>query len=171
MLFSGLPKQKIRKSSKWNIISSSQRLNNASWRVLNERIPTRANLDSRGTDLHSVLCPICDDANENEAHIFTQCKVAVHCWLEIFRWWDLDSRRFSCILDMITLADHLNMEATYTPFFDVVVQTTIWTIWCFGNECVLPFKKKEEMSVHVFKSKWPRKELILKVFYAYLRSS
>ncbi|XP_071695695.1 uncharacterized protein [Rutidosis leptorrhynchoides] len=33
------------------------------WRVLLRRLPVRTELDKRGIDLHSVLCPACDDVD------------------------------------------------------------------------------------------------------------
>ncbi|GKB32197.1 RNA-directed DNA polymerase, eukaryota, reverse transcriptase zinc-binding domain protein [Tanacetum coccineum] len=64
-----------------SIFSSSNKIlplkiNIFTWRTLNGRLPTRLNLDSRGIDLHSIRCPLCDDAIESEEHLFVYCKIA-----------------------------------------------------------------------------------------------
>ena len=45
---------------RWNK-SVPFKINIHSWRLSNNRLPTRFNLDARGIDLHSVRCPICDE--------------------------------------------------------------------------------------------------------------
>ena len=63
-------------TTRWNRLIPIK-INISSWRVLNERLPTRYNLDMRGIDLHTVRCPICDYGIETEFHLFGQCKVAI----------------------------------------------------------------------------------------------
>ncbi|GJU73340.1 RNA-directed DNA polymerase, eukaryota, reverse transcriptase zinc-binding domain protein [Tanacetum coccineum] len=48
----------------------------------NSNGPTRLNLDKRGIDLDSVLCPICNDNSESEDHIFVECCIAKSTWFE-----------------------------------------------------------------------------------------
>ncbi|GJU78445.1 RNA-directed DNA polymerase, eukaryota, reverse transcriptase zinc-binding domain protein [Tanacetum coccineum] len=40
------------------------------WRMALDRLPTRVNLDARGLDIPSVLCPICEECSESTAHFF-----------------------------------------------------------------------------------------------------
>ena len=54
--------------SRWNKLIPIK-VNIASWRFENRRVPTRVNLDHRGIDLDSVRCPICDEDLETEEHI------------------------------------------------------------------------------------------------------
>nr|GEV32733.1 RNA-directed DNA polymerase, eukaryota, reverse transcriptase zinc-binding domain protein [Tanacetum cinerariifolium] len=107
-------------ATRWNRFIPIK-INISTWRVLNERLPTRYNLDMRGIDLHTVRCPICDDGIETEFHLFGQCKVAIDTWIDIFKWWNLNNRPLSYISDMVNLADHSNLSAHYTPLLDVVV--------------------------------------------------
>ncbi|GKE91885.1 RNA-directed DNA polymerase, eukaryota, reverse transcriptase zinc-binding domain protein [Tanacetum coccineum] len=102
-------------ATRWNRFIPVK-INISTWRVLNERLPTRYNLDMRGIDLHTVRCPICDDGIE-KFHLFGQCKVAIDTWIDIFKWWNLSDRHFSCITDVVNLADHSNSSALYTYLF------------------------------------------------------
>ena len=138
-------------ATRWNRLIPIK-INISSWRVLNERLPTRYNLDMRGIDLHTVRCPICDDGIETEFHLFGQCKVAIETWNGIFKWWNLTDRHFSCTADVVNLADHSNMSAQYSPILDAVVQTTIWVLWRFRNESTFGSKRqKKELIVNDIK--------------------
>ncbi|GKD04387.1 putative RNA-directed DNA polymerase, eukaryota, reverse transcriptase zinc-binding domain protein [Tanacetum coccineum] len=55
--------------TRWNKILPLK-INIFSWRTSNTRLPTRVNLDIRGVDLHTIRCPICEDALESEEHLF-----------------------------------------------------------------------------------------------------
>ncbi|GJU73336.1 RNA-directed DNA polymerase, eukaryota, reverse transcriptase zinc-binding domain protein [Tanacetum coccineum] len=66
---------------RWNNILPSK-VNISSWRIFHRRLPTRLNLDKRGIDLDSVLCPICNDNPELEDHIFVECCIAKSTWFE-----------------------------------------------------------------------------------------
>ncbi|PWA71425.1 hypothetical protein CTI12_AA280940 [Artemisia annua] len=47
-----------------------------SWRLINDRLPTRFNLDIRGIELDSIRCPVCDNAIETAQHLFMECSVS-----------------------------------------------------------------------------------------------
>ncbi|XP_071718111.1 uncharacterized protein [Rutidosis leptorrhynchoides] len=44
----------------------------------------REELDKRGLDLHSVLCPLCNDVVESEEHSLILCKYAMEVWNRVF---------------------------------------------------------------------------------------
>nr|GFC62721.1 reverse transcriptase domain, reverse transcriptase zinc-binding domain protein [Tanacetum cinerariifolium] len=55
---------------RWNN-SIPIKINIHSWRLSNNRLPTRINLDAQGIDLHSVRCPICDEDMETPStHVY-----------------------------------------------------------------------------------------------------
>nr|GEX23420.1 RNA-directed DNA polymerase, eukaryota, reverse transcriptase zinc-binding domain protein [Tanacetum cinerariifolium]GEX43349.1 RNA-directed DNA polymerase, eukaryota, reverse transcriptase zinc-binding domain protein [Tanacetum cinerariifolium] len=43
------------------------------WRPSLDKLPTRLNLDARGIDVPTVLCPICGEHLENVSHLFFSC--------------------------------------------------------------------------------------------------
>lgn len=132
---------------RWNKILPIK-INISSWRILHRRLPTRSNLDRRGIDLNSILCPICDDYIETEEHLFTSCGIAKDIWSKVLSWWNIHNISISSLTDAINLADNVPLAANLRGPFDVVVQTTLWCIWRFRNE----------MS---FSQKRPSMELIL----------
>ncbi|GKB77668.1 RNA-directed DNA polymerase, eukaryota, reverse transcriptase zinc-binding domain protein, partial [Tanacetum coccineum] len=47
------------------------------WRALRGRLPVRVELDRRGIDLDSVLCPSCNNLVETCAHCLITCDLAM----------------------------------------------------------------------------------------------
>ncbi|XP_071714730.1 uncharacterized protein [Rutidosis leptorrhynchoides] len=58
------------------------------WRALLRRLPVRSELDKRGIDLHSLLCPICDDVVESVDHSLIFCRQSLEIWGRVFKWWN-----------------------------------------------------------------------------------
>ncbi|XP_071708232.1 uncharacterized protein [Rutidosis leptorrhynchoides] len=57
------------------------------WRLLRQRLPVRVELDKRGIDLNSLLCPLCDDDIESITHTIFFCKYAMGVWERVYKWW------------------------------------------------------------------------------------
>jgi len=56
------------------------------WRVLLDRIPTRANLIRRGVLVNSPLCALCNTLEESSQHLFLECVFAQRVWSMCYRW-------------------------------------------------------------------------------------
>ncbi|GJY22106.1 RNA-directed DNA polymerase, eukaryota [Tanacetum coccineum] len=54
------------------------------------RIPSRVNLDRKGIDIGSILCPNCLEDIETVNHIFFNCGMAQDLWALLAKWWELD---------------------------------------------------------------------------------
>ncbi|GJR37723.1 RNA-directed DNA polymerase, eukaryota, reverse transcriptase zinc-binding domain protein [Tanacetum coccineum] len=117
------------------------KININTWRVSNGRLPTRSNLDLRGIDLHLVRCPMCDNDIETEEHVFVSCPIAVNTWKQVLKWWRVNYVSMQNLLEVINLADHAPIEGKHLHFFDLVVQTTIWSIWRYRNNTVFSLKR------------------------------
>ena len=117
------------------------KVNISSWRILNERLPTRSNLDQRGIDLHSTRCPVCDNDIETEVHLFIFCEVALDTWSKVLTWWKIQNITITSLLDALTLADRVNLPSHNVSLFDAVVQSTFWFLWKFRNDMVFSLKR------------------------------
>jgi hypothetical protein len=62
-----------------------------SWQTLLSRIPTKANLASRGVVLEDdlLLCAFCGGGVETENHLFLLCPFAWSIWVEVYRWFEV----------------------------------------------------------------------------------
>ncbi|GJV57528.1 RNA-directed DNA polymerase, eukaryota, reverse transcriptase zinc-binding domain protein [Tanacetum coccineum] len=54
------------------------------------RIPVRVELDKRGIDLDSILCPCCDSVVETCEHSLVLCNFAMSVWEMFCRWWKVE---------------------------------------------------------------------------------
>nr|GEZ64002.1 RNA-directed DNA polymerase, eukaryota [Tanacetum cinerariifolium] len=67
------------------------------WRMLLDRLSNRLNLSSRGLDIDSISCMICNGHVESNDHIFFTCDTAVAIWNLVRSWIDLPLPSFlSC---------------------------------------------------------------------------
>ncbi|GKV21933.1 hypothetical protein SLEP1_g31856 [Rubroshorea leprosula] len=64
------------------------------WRVVLDKIPTKKNLLKRGIDSvrDDVKCRLCEEEDEDSAHLFLRCKVAKWIWKECAKWWGISIR-------------------------------------------------------------------------------
>ncbi|GKE07248.1 RNA-directed DNA polymerase, eukaryota, reverse transcriptase zinc-binding domain protein, partial [Tanacetum coccineum] len=112
------------------------KINIFSWRLAINRLPTRYNLDIRGIDLDSTLCPVCNEAVETNQHLFLDCDIAQHLWKLIIKWWGLKDYPKD-ILGIVTWADSVSLPTKVKLIFDAVVLITNWSIWCYRNRRIL----------------------------------
>ncbi|GAU47271.1 hypothetical protein TSUD_280940 [Trifolium subterraneum] len=102
------------------------------WRLLRGCLPTRFNLHRRGVQCQTI-CALCNNATEDELHLFTDCANAILCWKEVNLWQSLEhqflqSGSFSSIIFSIISS----MEETKQSLFAAV----LWSIWRARNECI-----------------------------------
>lgn len=67
------------RSTPWNKYVPSK-VNILRWKAVKGRLPTSENLNKRGVDLHSLLCPVCDNIVETEDHMLVDCWLAKETW-------------------------------------------------------------------------------------------
>ncbi|GKE09180.1 RNA-directed DNA polymerase, eukaryota, reverse transcriptase zinc-binding domain protein, partial [Tanacetum coccineum] len=93
------------------------------WRDLRGRLPVRVDLDKRGIDLDSVLCPSCNNSVETCAHSLITCDLAMSVWDKIFNWW-----KVRCV-NAFTIDEFFSSNASVNvpKYFSRVWQAVIWT--------------------------------------------
>jgi len=57
-----------------------------SWRLLENRIPTRANLRRRQVEMPSYSCPLCESEEETASHVLFNCTKTRNLWWEAMSW-------------------------------------------------------------------------------------
>nr|GFA21830.1 RNA-directed DNA polymerase, eukaryota, reverse transcriptase zinc-binding domain protein [Tanacetum cinerariifolium] len=60
------------------------------FRLKLNRLPSRVNLDRKGIDIGSILCPNCLEDIKTVNHIFFNCGMAQDLWALLAKWWELD---------------------------------------------------------------------------------
>lgn len=95
---------------RWNKLLPIK-ININSWRILKERLPTRANL-------------------ETELHLFTKCSVALEVWKAIASWWKLRDLKFNNLLCNFSISESFSASnRKCQKFLDAVAHTALWVLW------------------------------------------
>nr|GEV36660.1 putative RNA-directed DNA polymerase, eukaryota, reverse transcriptase zinc-binding domain protein [Tanacetum cinerariifolium] len=66
------------------------KLNITAWRICLDKLSTRLNLSSRGLDIPTILCPLCNESVESTSHVLLFCHLACQLMAKVCRWWKLD---------------------------------------------------------------------------------
>ncbi|GKA84891.1 RNA-directed DNA polymerase, eukaryota, reverse transcriptase zinc-binding domain protein [Tanacetum coccineum] len=86
----------------WNKLVT-KKVNIFVWRALKKRLPIREELDKRGNDLDTVLCPCCGSGVESCEHSLVLCNMAMEFWEKIHSWWKLRGVSAFFIRDFFSL--------------------------------------------------------------------
>ncbi|GJV82850.1 hypothetical protein Tco_1522748 [Tanacetum coccineum] len=111
-------------------------------------LPVRVELDRKGIDLHSLLCPWCDDACESVDHAIVLCNEVMKVWSMVFGWWKLGNVNAFTAYDMLSHNGDGVVSSRNSVLWQAVVWTTGYFIWRNRNYRV--FGKKVESHVKLF---------------------
>ena len=140
--------------TRWNPLVP-KKVNILVWRADKDSLATRCNLDKRCIDLHSILCPMCEDDVETLDHLMGRCSWSRNIWNLIFKWCGFS---LSGDLDYKSVCNFVNQLSTekkrmFSPFhlqcFEAIIFTSIWHIWRSRNAKV--FRLKESNGCDIFK--------------------
>ncbi|GKA71395.1 RNA-directed DNA polymerase, eukaryota, partial [Tanacetum coccineum] len=100
------------------------------------KLPSRVNLDRKGIDMDSVLCPICCSDVETVNHVFFTCEMANGLWSLLARWWEVDIPICSNFMDWCSWIDSSHLSAKAKCVLDGVGGSILWAIWRFRNQVI-----------------------------------
>ncbi|GKV35275.1 hypothetical protein SLEP1_g43574 [Rubroshorea leprosula] len=114
-----------------------------SWQLLQDKIPTKANLFKRGIiqNMEECKCEFCGYQMEETSHIFTHCKVAYDLWNACFRWWGIRTaldREGSKVFQQHSSGLKV---AEIREGWRCIWLVVVWTVWLARNDSI--FKGKE----------------------------
>ncbi|GKC30595.1 RNA-directed DNA polymerase, eukaryota, reverse transcriptase zinc-binding domain protein [Tanacetum coccineum] len=110
------------------------------WRALKGRLPVREELDKRGIDLDSVLCPSCTNAVESCAHSLVTCDLAMSVWDKIFSWWKTVCVNAFSVSEIFSSFGNGDVPSNIVRVWQAVIWTSGYFIWkerntrVFGNK-------------------------------------
>ncbi|GJT96325.1 putative ribonuclease H protein [Tanacetum coccineum] len=81
------------------------------WRALKGRLPVREELDKRGIDLDTVLCPSCGDMVESCSHSLVMCNFAMSVWEKIYSWWKIGNVNAFSIEEFFSFNGNANVPS------------------------------------------------------------
>ncbi|GKD45562.1 reverse transcriptase domain, reverse transcriptase zinc-binding domain protein [Tanacetum coccineum] len=106
----------------------------------NSRLPVREELDNRGIDLDSLLCPSCGDVVESCSYCLVMCNFARSVWEKIFGWWKIGNVNAFSIEEFFSLNGNANVPSLLSKMWQAVIWTFGYFIW-------------KERNMRVFKGK------------------
>nr|GFA46989.1 RNA-directed DNA polymerase, eukaryota [Tanacetum cinerariifolium]GFA47533.1 RNA-directed DNA polymerase, eukaryota [Tanacetum cinerariifolium] len=113
------------------------------WRMLLDRLPNRLNQSSRGLDIDSISCMVCNGHVESNDHIFFTCDTAVAIWNLVRSWIDLPLPSFLscedwtnwdfCVKDVRNLLDEFflpraNIPTRWINIVPIKVNISAWKL-------------------------------------------
>ncbi|XP_071708148.1 uncharacterized protein [Rutidosis leptorrhynchoides] len=126
------------------------------WRTLRGRIPVRVELDRRGIDLDSILCPMCNDYIETVEHAIISCKVAKDIWKAIYNWWGSNPPDNASLSNHFSGSGRDNLPGGNKKIWQAVEWVSGYFIWkkrnqkIFRNDSWASSKVVSEIQVKTF---------------------
>ncbi|GJR24031.1 RNA-directed DNA polymerase, eukaryota, reverse transcriptase zinc-binding domain protein [Tanacetum coccineum] len=124
----------------WNSLIP-RKVNICVWRASLDRLPSRANLATRGVDLSSTSCPFCESVVEDIDHSLIRCPYMIKVWRKVWSWWNLGPPVSfpSFSISDIALGNISSLSNTCSRLSKVmqgVFQCSLWVIWKWRNKIV-----------------------------------
>ncbi|GKC55447.1 RNA-directed DNA polymerase, eukaryota, reverse transcriptase zinc-binding domain protein [Tanacetum coccineum] len=106
------------------------------WRLNLDKLPSLVNMDRKGMDIDSLLCPVCGDHVESVDHLFFSCGMARELWRLLARWCDLDITSVANIAEWFLWVDACKVTKTARYILEGIAATLMWSIWNFHNALI-----------------------------------
>nr|GEX90708.1 RNA-directed DNA polymerase, eukaryota, reverse transcriptase zinc-binding domain protein [Tanacetum cinerariifolium] len=119
-------------ATRWNR-SIHVKVNLFMWRAMLNKLPTIVNLDRKGIEVDSLLCPICHEDVETVNCIFFMCDLSKVLWALLAKWWELDVLFCASISDWLSWLDSSSISSKARVFLDGVGAALMWSLWSFRN--------------------------------------
>ncbi|GKE37110.1 RNA-directed DNA polymerase, eukaryota, reverse transcriptase zinc-binding domain protein [Tanacetum coccineum] len=111
------------------------------------KLPTLDNMNSKGIDVDSLLCPICHNYVECTDHLFFACDMAKEMWSSLGRWCSLVLPECSSIHEWFSWIDAAHMPKRPKIILEGVTSIMLWSIWNFRNSWVFSDRKLKKANV------------------------
>ncbi|GJU75838.1 reverse transcriptase domain, reverse transcriptase zinc-binding domain protein [Tanacetum coccineum] len=99
------------------------------WRTMIARLLVRMELDKKGIDLDSLLCPCCDNYTETVEHCIISCEDAMRVWEMIFTWWGMGSVNVFTVRDLFSHKGGLVVDKVPHKVWNAVLRFAGYLIW------------------------------------------
>ena len=117
------------------------KINIFAWRLLLNRLPTKTNLNDRDIDVPDILCPMCNQVQEDASHIFMHCEVASQVWVKIAQWTGLSFPQWLNIEDFWSWIAVAHLNGKQRIIIEVIILSTLWSIWRYRNSVIFQDSK------------------------------
>ncbi|XP_071720755.1 uncharacterized protein [Rutidosis leptorrhynchoides] len=106
------------------------------WRATRGRLPVRQELDKKGIDLDSLLCPMCNNIVESVDHALVSCKAAKEVWEGVFKWCGFDLPANANLENLFVGLGSGNISDHRKRIWQAIEWVTGYSIWKNRNSKV-----------------------------------
>ncbi|GKB55315.1 hypothetical protein Tco_0906068, partial [Tanacetum coccineum] len=99
-------------------------------------LPHRLNLSSRGLDIDSISCPVCNGFVESNSYVFFYCTSASNIWRLVRGWCDKKFSLLSSCIDWDSWLSACKATKDEKDRAYVIFASTCWVIWRYRNNIV-----------------------------------
>ena len=117
------------------------------WRLGLNKLPTLVNMDRKGIDVASLLCPICSEHVECVDHLFFSCDMTRDIWALLTRWCQLDIPEISNIVEWFSWLDSSHISKKVRFILEGIGATMMWSIWNFRNALIFSVVKPKKANI------------------------
>ncbi|GJY92865.1 RNA-directed DNA polymerase, eukaryota [Tanacetum coccineum] len=103
------------------------------WQMFLDRLPNRLNLSSRGLDLDSISCMVCNVSVESNTHTFFTCDTATSVWRLVRSWTGFSFPTFCSCEDRDFWFDSWHTSKDKKSRAYSIFAATCWTLWRYRN--------------------------------------
>ncbi|GLU02749.1 hypothetical protein SLE2022_199870 [Rubroshorea leprosula] len=126
----------------WNS-SLPSKVSAFNWQLLQDRIPTKMNLLTRGIikDIGECKCGICGEKEEDTMHLFLRCSTVRWLWVACAKWWGIQVTLKEDCWNTFQNAESEQKERSIRDGWDCIWSSIVWTVWLARNQKI--FQGKE----------------------------
>ncbi|KAF5760166.1 putative RNA-directed DNA polymerase [Helianthus annuus] len=147
----------LRLDFEWNNWSPIK-VNFLVWRLIQDKLPTKAALNRRNVIIEDNRCKMCGDEEESALHLFASCRIAEQIWEFITRWCRIKQVLVLELKDLANIHKCNRGSHRWKKTVNLVTQATIWVIWRSRNEAVFegkqPYVNRMKEEIKMFGYMW-----------------
>jgi len=103
------------------------------WRVLENKLTTKANLEKRGITVVSFVCSLCEVEEESNTHLFFECSFAWRVWNLCCAWLRVQSVFHNVPLQNFSQFRLSNVSVSVNEVWGVIWIAVVNEIWKHRN--------------------------------------
>ncbi|GKV25095.1 hypothetical protein SLEP1_g34588 [Rubroshorea leprosula] len=119
----------------WNSVLPNK-ISAFNWQLLQDRIPTKMNLLTRGIikDIQDCKCGICGEEEEDTKHLFLKCNMVRWLWTACAKWWGIKVTLEADCWNTFQVDGREPKEKCIRDGWDCIWNSLVWTVWMAQNQ-------------------------------------
>nr|GFB31261.1 RNA-directed DNA polymerase, eukaryota [Tanacetum cinerariifolium] len=117
------------------------------WRLALNKLLTRFNMSSKGLEVWSIVCPVCNVGAEMVDHLFFSCSVASSIMAKVQGWWGFLESGISSYNSWASWFEGLRLKKVAKDYLEAIIFVSWWVIWGYRNKLLFSLKSLAKASL------------------------